>query len=57
MFYRKYPKFVSVASKRYQHYNQTVEKISQLENEGQIYVIRPHQALQIGRLYYSKNKN
>lgn len=56
MFYRKYPKFVSVASKRYQHYNQTVEKIIQLENEGQIYVIRPHQALQIGRLEKNPEK-
>lgn len=36
LFYRKYPKFVEVASKRYQHYNDTIEHISNLENEGEL---------------------
>ncbi len=50
MFYRKYPKFVSVASKRYQHYNDTVEKIIQLEHQGQVFAVRPQKPLEIGRL-------
>lgn len=56
MLYRKYPKFVEVASKRYQHYNQAVENIIQLEKEEQVFVIRPHQALQIGRLEKNPDK-
>ncbi|HFI0030091.1 TPA: patatin family protein [Streptococcus suis] len=56
MLYRKYPNFVPVASKRYQQYNQTVEKIIQLENEGQVYVIRPHHSLKIGRLEKNLDK-
>ncbi|MGT2683547.1 patatin-like phospholipase family protein [Streptococcus porci] len=31
LLYKKYPDFVAVASKRYQHYNERVEKIIQLE--------------------------
>ena len=56
LFYRKYPKFVEVASKRYQHYNDTVEHISNLENEGKLFAIRPSQNLEIGRLETNPDK-
>lgn len=50
LFYKEYPKFVEVASKRYQHYNDTVEKIIRMEEAGEIYVIRPEQSLVVRRL-------
>ena len=50
LLYKKYPKFVAVASKRYQHYNDTVEKIIQLEHQGQVFAVRPQKPLEIGRL-------
>lgn len=56
LFYKDYPKFVEVASKRYQHYNETVERIVQLETAGDIYVIRPDQALDISRLERDPDK-
>lgn len=56
LFYKDYPKFVEVASKRYQHYNEAVEKIIQMEEAGEVYVIRPDQALEIGRLERDPDK-
>ena len=56
LFYRKYPKFVEVASKRYQHYNNTIEHISNLENKGELFAIRPSQNLEIGRLETNPDK-
>ena len=41
---------MAVASKRYQHYNDTVEKIIQLEHQGQVFAVRPQKPLEIGRL-------
>lgn len=56
LFYRKYPKFIEVASKRYQHYNDTIEYISNLENKGEVFAIRPSQNLEIGRLETNPDK-
>ena len=56
LFYRKYPKFVEVASKRYEHYNNTVERIIDLENKGELFAIRPSQNLEIGRLETNPEK-
>ena len=49
-FYRKYPKFVSALSRRHIRYNETVEKILELEKAGEVFVIRPAKALEVGRL-------
>lgn len=56
LFYRKYPKFVEVASKRYEHYNNTIEHIIDLENKGELFAIRPSQNLEIGRLETNPEK-
>ncbi len=56
LFYKDYPKFVEVASKRYQHYNEAVEKIIRMEEAGETYVIRPYQALDVGRLERDPDK-
>ena len=50
LFYRKYPKFMEAMSRRHIRYNETVEKILELEKAGEIFVIRPAQALEVGRL-------
>ena len=50
LFYRKYPKFVDVASNRHIHYNKSLEKIEALEKTGNLYAIRPKHALEVGRL-------
>ncbi|MFC3927176.1 patatin-like phospholipase family protein [Streptococcus caprae] len=54
--YRKYPKFVEVASKRYLHYNKAVEKIAEQEMQGELFAIRPSQNLVIGRLEKDSDK-
>ncbi|MCK3658922.1 patatin family protein [Pasteurellaceae bacterium Pebbles2] len=48
--YHRYPKFVECWAKRYATYNQTVEKIQQLEQENRLFVIRPTQKLTISRV-------
>ena len=49
-FYRKYPRFMDALSRRHIRYNETVEKILELEKAGEIFVIRPTRALEVGRL-------
>ncbi|MGT2906244.1 patatin-like phospholipase family protein [Streptococcus dentiloxodontae] len=55
-FYGKYPNFVAVASKRAEHYNASLDKIESAESNGQLYVIRPSQPLNIGRLEKDASK-
>lgn len=50
LVYRKYPAFVRALCSRHAVYNQTSEQIRQLEGTGEIFVIRPEKALEIGRL-------
>ncbi|MGC6406030.1 patatin-like phospholipase family protein [Bisgaard Taxon 45] len=49
-FYRKYPKLVEKLAQRYQNYNGTVEEIIRLNNNKEIFVIRPSQTLPIKRI-------
>lgn len=48
--YRKYPEFLEAMEHRYIHYNQTLELIDKLEQEGEILVIRPSRDPGIGRM-------
>lgn len=45
--YKKYPKFIEAMKNRYQDYNDTVEKIIDLENKKEIFVIRPSLPIQV----------
>lgn len=54
--YRRYPEFTAVMKKRYQEYNETVEKIIQLEKEGKAFVFRPSESIPIKRLEKDPNK-
>ncbi len=53
LFYRKYPKFIEALEKRAEGYNKTVEYISELENKGDIFVIRPQNALPAKRVEHN----
>lgn len=50
LFYGKYPAFVKAMEERHIRYNKTVEKIAELEKEGEVFVIRPEADLNISRL-------
>lgn len=49
-FYRKYPNLQKALSQRNAVYNQTMNLIEKLEEEGQITVIRPLNPVQVGRM-------
>lgn len=56
IIYKKYPKFADLLKKRYLYYNETMEKIEQMEKDGKVLVIRPEMALNIGRLENNPEK-
>lgn len=49
VFYRKYPKFAEAVKTRPEKYNQTIRYIENLEEKGEIFVIRPSVKLNVGR--------
>ncbi len=49
-FYRKYPKFAKTLNNRYKRYNETVEKIMDMENKKEIFVIRPSRLVNVKRI-------
>jgi len=56
LFYRKYPEFSEVLKYRYLSYNASMKYIEQLEKQGEVLVIRPEEALNIGRLENNPEK-
>lgn len=54
--YHKYPAFAAALRNRHNAYNDQAAKIKLLERSGQIFVIRPEKALQIGRLETNPDK-
>lgn len=50
LLYRKYPEFVRAMENRPRDYNRSVKDIERLEEKGRIFVIRPQEALNIGRM-------
>jgi len=49
-FYRKYPNLCRTLIERHDRYNAQAADVAQLEKEGRVFVIRPHEALNIRRL-------
>ena len=43
--YGKYPQFIETMKNRYKHYNETVELIQKMENDGELFVIRPSEPI------------
>lgn len=56
LLYRKYPKFVRALENRHQVYNQTRQEIVGMEQEGTVFVIRPSEVLEIGRMCHDPDK-
>lgn len=56
LVYRKYPKFAETLKRRHEIYNQTVEKITQAEKDGSVFVIRPSSALPASRMEHNPAK-
>lgn len=50
LVYRKYPAFVQALKNRHNAYNQQLAALKLLERSGNIFIIRPERALEIGRL-------
>ena len=48
--YKKYPNLIKAMETRYQNYNQTLEKITQMEKNKEIFVIRPSRDLKLKRI-------
>ena len=48
--YRKYPSLIRTLEDRYKNYNEAVEKIIDMENRKEIFVIRPTQSITVGRI-------
>ena len=51
--YRNYPLFVKAIQKRNDNYNQTLDKISELEKQNRIFVIRPSRRIPIKRVEHN----
>lgn len=56
LMYCKYPAFAKAQADRYLRYNQSVERILELEKEGSVFVIRPSQPPAIGRMEKNPEK-
>lgn len=56
IYYRKYPKFAKSVNNRYKKYNEELEKVSKLEKEGKIIVIRPSKLVKVKRIEKDANK-
>ena len=50
LVYRKYPAFVRLLEKRHEMYNVQLERVERLAEAGSVFVIRPAEPLEIGRL-------
>lgn len=54
--YRKYPKLIETMENRHIVYNQTLAYIEQQEKQGKLYVIRPKESLQVGKVEKNPDK-
>jgi len=54
--YRKYPNLVRSMQNRYKDYNDTVERIIDMENKKEIFVIRPSRFIKMGRIESNPDK-
>lgn len=54
--YRKYPKLVKLLKTRHNDYNNTLDKILEMEKNNEIFVIRPSRKVKIKRIERDENK-
>lgn len=55
-YYRKYPKVAQALIDRHDVYNTLLERIEELERTGEVFVIRPTEDVEVGRLERDLNK-
>lgn len=53
VIYHKYPRFAQAVEERFHTYNRTIRDIKCMEEDGSVYVIRPSQELNIGRMEHN----
>lgn len=56
LYYRKYPKLVNAILNRYNMYNNQLDEVLNLEQNGDIIVLRPSKKVKINRIEKDKNK-
>lgn len=56
IWYGKYPAFIQALKTRHEMYNETLAYIAEREKEGKLFVIRPEQALKIGKMERNPDK-
>jgi len=49
-FYKKYPNITKALLQRHQIYNDTLDKLTQMKKNGEVFIIRPQNKLTVGRL-------
>ena len=54
--YKNYPKLQETISSRYRVYNETLDYIESLEEQGEVFVIRPRRKVKIDRMERNKSK-
>lgn len=54
--YTKYPNLVDTINNRYLNYNESLDKINELEKNGEIFVIRPSKKVKIKRIENDQDK-
>ncbi len=54
--YRRYPHLLEAMENRHRLYNETLDRIEALEEEGKVFVIRPTLAVRVGRMERDKRK-
>ena len=54
--YGRYPKLVEAMENRHLVYNQTLDYIAEQEKQGKLFVIRPKEKLEIGKVEKNPNK-
>lgn len=54
--YKNYPGLVKAMTERYLNYNRTLEYLEEEEKAGRIFIIRPSEPLQVGRVEKNKDK-
>ena len=53
---KKYPMIIKALEERHNIYNETLEYIKNLENDGSLFVIRPEKALDVGHIEHDTKK-
>lgn len=54
--YKDYPEFVKRAAMRHVYYNKTLDKLEELEKQGEVLILRPSKKLKISRIERNKKR-